>query len=39
MSNRKISLPDPALYDLTVAVLDEYGVEKLPEMIGEDCLE
>ena len=39
LSNRKISLPDPALYDLTVAVLDEYGVEKLPEMIGEDCLE
>lgn len=38
LSNRKISLPAPALYDLTVAVLDEYGVEKLPEMIGEDCL-
>ena len=39
MSNRKISLANPALYDLTVAVLDEYGVEKLSEMIGEDCLE
>ena len=39
LSNRKIKLPDPALYDLTVAVLDEYGVEKLPEMIGQDCLE
>ncbi len=38
LSNRKISLAAPALYDLTVAVLDEYGVEKLPEMIGEDCL-
>ena len=39
MSNRKISLAEPALYDLTVAVLDEYGVEKLPEMIGQDCLQ
>lgn len=39
LSNRKIKLEKPALYDLTVAVLDEYGVEKLPEMLGADCLE
>jgi len=38
ISNRKITLADPALYDLTVAVLDEYGVQKPPEMIGRDCL-
>jgi len=23
---------------LTVAVLDEYGIPKPPEMIGQDCL-
>ena len=38
VSNRKITLEDPALYDLTVAVLDEYGIPKPPEMIGQDCL-
>jgi len=38
VSNRKITLEDPALYDLTVAVLDEYGIPKHPEMIGQDCL-
>jgi len=38
ISNRKITLDEPALYDLTVAILDEYGVAKLPEMIGQDCL-
>jgi predicted AlkP superfamily phosphohydrolase/phosphomutase len=38
ISNRPITLDEPALYDLTVAVLDEYGVEKPPEMIGRDCL-
>ncbi len=38
ISNRTITLDEPALYDLTVAVLDEYGVAKLPEMIGRDCL-
>ncbi len=39
ISNRKITLQDPALYDLTVAVLDEYGIPKPPEMMGQDCLE
>jgi len=39
LSNRKISLDKPALYDLTVGVLDEYGVRKLPAMIGQDCLD
>ena len=31
-------MEEPALYDLTVAILDEYGIDKPPEMIGEDCL-
>jgi predicted AlkP superfamily phosphohydrolase/phosphomutase len=38
LTNQKISMESPALHDLTVAVLDEYGVKKLPEMIGQDCL-
>jgi predicted AlkP superfamily phosphohydrolase/phosphomutase len=38
ITNRRITLERPALYDLTVAILDEYGVAKLPEMIGQDCL-
>ncbi len=39
LSNRQIVLESPALYDLTVAILDEYGVAKLPEMLGQDCLQ
>ena len=38
LSNRPIALEDPALYDLTIAVLDEFGVAPVPEMIGEDAL-
>ncbi len=38
IANRKITLDQPALYDLTVAVLKEYGIEPLPEMIGKNCL-
>ncbi|MFH1743004.1 MAG: alkaline phosphatase family protein, partial [bacterium] len=38
VTNQKITLDSPALYDLTVAVLDEYGIDPLPEMIGKDCL-
>ena len=38
LTNQRITLEDPSLYDLTVAVLDEFGVPPLPEMIGEDCL-
>jgi predicted AlkP superfamily phosphohydrolase/phosphomutase len=38
IANRPITLDAPALYDLTVAILDEYGVEKPEEMIGRDCL-
>lgn len=38
ISNRRITLDYPALYDLTVAVLDEFGVAPPPEMIGRDCL-
>lgn len=38
ISNRKITMENPSLADLTVAVLDEYGIDKLPEMLGRDCL-
>jgi len=38
LTNRKITLDQPALYDLTVTILDEYGIPKPPEMIGQDCL-
>jgi hypothetical protein len=38
LTNRKITLDRPALFDLTVAILDEYGVEKPADMIGTDCL-
>ncbi len=39
VTNQKITLENPALYDVTVAILDEFGVKPLPEMIGKDCLE
>jgi predicted AlkP superfamily phosphohydrolase/phosphomutase len=38
LANREITLEAPALYDLTVAVLDEFGVPALPSMIGRDCI-
>ena len=38
LTNQQITLDEPALYDLTVAVLDEFGVAPLPEMIGEDTI-
>lgn len=38
LTNQRITLENPALVDLTVAVLDEFGVAPLPEMIGKDCL-
>jgi len=38
LTNQRITLDEPALYDLTVAVLDEYGIDPLPEMIGRDCI-
>jgi predicted AlkP superfamily phosphohydrolase/phosphomutase len=38
ISNREITMENPALYDLTVAILDEYGIAKPDEMIGQDCL-
>lgn len=38
ISNRRITLERPALYDLTVSILDEYGIPKPPQMIGRDCL-
>jgi predicted AlkP superfamily phosphohydrolase/phosphomutase len=39
LTNQKITMEEPALYDLTVAILDEYGIDKTPEMLGQDCLE
>jgi len=38
LTNRRITKEAPALHDLTVAVLDEFGVAPLPDMIGEDTL-
>ncbi len=38
VSNRKIALGGTALYDLIVAALHEYGISRLPEMIGHDYL-
>ena len=38
LTNREITLADPALYDVTVAVLDEFGLPPQPEMIGEDAI-
>ena len=39
LTNQRISLEAPALHDLTVTVLDEFGVAPLPEMIGQDAIE
>ena len=38
LTNQRISLEAPALHDLTVSVLDEFGVAPLPEMIGQDAI-
>jgi predicted AlkP superfamily phosphohydrolase/phosphomutase len=38
IANRRITLEEPGLADLTVGVLAEFGVKPLPEMIGENCL-
>ncbi len=38
LTNREIALAEPALYDVTVAVLDEFGLPPQPEMIGEDAI-
>ena len=38
LSNRRITLDEPALYDLSVAILDHYGIDKPSQMIGDDCL-
>jgi len=35
LMNRKTRTPDPALYDLTVTILKEFGIKKLKEMVGE----
>lgn len=38
VTNRKITLEKPALHDLTVTVLNEFGIPPLPEMIGRNCI-
>ena len=38
LTNQRITLDAPSLADLTVSVLDEFDVEPLPEMIGEDTI-
>jgi predicted AlkP superfamily phosphohydrolase/phosphomutase len=38
LANRKITLASPGLEDLTVTVLDEFGVRAPAEMRGKDCL-
>jgi predicted AlkP superfamily phosphohydrolase/phosphomutase len=38
VTNRKIKLESPALYDLTATILNIFGIEKLKEMIGNSIL-
>ena len=38
LANREIGIEQPSLADLTVTVLDEFGVSALPEMLGRDAL-
>lgn len=38
VTNRQISLERPALYDLTVSILEHYGVPKTERMLGRNCL-
>jgi predicted AlkP superfamily phosphohydrolase/phosphomutase len=38
VTNRKITLENPSLIDLTVGVLDEFGVPPAKTMLGRDCL-
>jgi hypothetical protein len=38
ITNKKISMEQPGLWDLTVGILDEYGIAKGEGMIGRDCL-
>jgi predicted AlkP superfamily phosphohydrolase/phosphomutase len=39
LTNRKTSLDDPHLHDLTVTILRAFGVEPTPEMIGRNLFE
>jgi len=39
LTNQRISIAEPSLEDLTVAILDEYGLPAEPGMIGQDCIE
>ena len=39
VTNRRITKESPTLADLTVAVLNEYGIDPAANLIGEDILE
>ena len=39
VTNRRISSPTPSLADLTVSLLDEYGIAPSKEMIGKNVFE
>jgi predicted AlkP superfamily phosphohydrolase/phosphomutase len=38
LANRKINAPSPSLCDLTATILDAFGIEKPPEIIGNSVL-
>jgi len=35
-TNRRISNPNPALWDVAPTILAEFGLKKLPDMVGDD---
>jgi predicted AlkP superfamily phosphohydrolase/phosphomutase len=35
-ANRRINNPNPALWDIAPTIMAEFGIEKLPEMVGND---
>ena len=39
VTNRRIVIENPALHDLTIALLNEFGVPPTSQMIGKNCLE
>ncbi len=39
LSNKKIQVPAPKLYDLAPTILAEFGVQKTPEMVGQPIFE
>ena len=39
VTNRRVTSPTPTLADLTVSILDEYGIAPSKELVGKDVLE